>query len=186
MNQRSHRFYVVTGGPGAGKTSLIEVLRTHRYPSSVEAGRGVIESQVAIDGPALPWRDPLLFSELMLSWEMRSYRDAEKCDGPAFFDRGIPDVMAYLRLMNMTVPEHVHRAATNFRYNPTVFITPPWQDIFRQDRERRQDYAGGVRTYEYLAAAYTSLDYRLVEIPRIPVKDRAVFILDQLGLKAAG
>lgn len=181
MTSNSDRFHVITGGPGSGKTAIIDLLRSRGYPCSVEAGRGIIEDHVTIDGPALPWRDPMLFSELMLSWEMRSYRDAGQSAGPVFFDRGVPDVLGYLRLMNLPVPPHLHNAAIKFRYNQTVFIAPPWREIFRQDRERKQDFDEAVRTYEALAATYTSLDYRLVEIPRLPIKDRVLFLLDQLS-----
>lgn len=36
-----------------------------------EAGRAIIQDQVAIGGAALPWADRLAFSELMLGWELR-------------------------------------------------------------------------------------------------------------------
>jgi predicted ATPase len=123
----------------------------------------------------------MLFSELMLSWEMRSYHDAERSAGPVFFDRGVPDVLGYLRLMNLPAPAHMHNAAIKFRYNRTVFIAPPWREIFRQDRERKQDFDEAVRTYEALAATYTTLDYHLVELPRLSIEDRVLFILDQLS-----
>ncbi len=180
MNDTSDRFYVITGGPGSGKTALLEVLRLRGYRCSVEAGRGIIVDQVSIDGPALPWRDPQLFAELMLSWELRSYQLMKQDEGPAFFDRGVPDVVGYLRLMNIPVPEHMRRASAKFRYNRTVFIAPPWREIFRQDRERKQDFEEAVRTYEALSATYAGLGYELVEIPRLSPEERALFVLDRL------
>jgi predicted ATPase len=56
-------FFVVTGGlgPGSGKTALTDALEQAGSARTVEAGRGVIRDQVAIDGPALPWRDPIAF-----------------------------------------------------------------------------------------------------------------------------
>jgi len=176
------RFYIVTGGPGSGKTSLLEALRSRGYTCSVEAGRGVIQDQVSIAGRALPWDDRSLFAELMLSWEMRSYRMIQETTGPVFFDRGVPDVLGYLRLTAVPVPDHIKNAAQKFRYNQTVFITPPWREIFQQDRERKQDFDQAIRTYDALAATYKALDYKLVEIPRIPVEQRARFILDHLGI----
>ena len=83
------RFHVITGGPGSGKTSLIDALARAVHAHTVEAGRAIIQDQRAIDGPALPWRDPLAFAELMLSWELRSYRMAGAMAGPVFFDRGV-------------------------------------------------------------------------------------------------
>ena len=70
----AERFFVVTGGPGSGKSTLIDALERAGCARSVEGGRGIIQDQVAIGGTALPWSDPSAFAELMLSWEMRSYR----------------------------------------------------------------------------------------------------------------
>jgi len=104
VSTNSDRFHVITGGPGSGKTSLIKALRSRGYDFTVEAGRTIIQDQVAIDGRALPWRDPLHFAELMLSMDMQSYRLAAQSAGPVFFDRGIPDVLGYLRLMHIPAP----------------------------------------------------------------------------------
>jgi predicted ATPase len=48
---RFERFHVVTGGPGSGKTTLIEALARRGYAHTVEAGRAIIQDQTAIDGP---------------------------------------------------------------------------------------------------------------------------------------
>lgn len=171
------RFLVVTGGPGSGKSSLIDALQQSGYARSVEAGRSIIQDQTAIGGRALPWVDPALFAEMMLCWEMRSYQMAQLQNGLAFFDRGVPDVLGYLRFLNLPVPEHMRKAANTFRYNRHVFIAPPWQEIFRQDRERKQDFGEAVRTYETMVATYATLGYDLVEIPRVPVDERVRFML---------
>lgn len=181
-NEHSHRFHIITGGPGSGKTSVVDALRSRGFHCSVEAGRGIIQDQMKIDGRALPWRDPLLFAELMLSWEMRSYRHAELSTGPVVFDRGIPDVAGYLRLMNIPVPEHVHNALKEFSYNRTVFIAPPWPEIFRQDQERKQDIGEAQRTYDALVATYNSLEYDLIELPRAGVEERCQFILKHVSI----
>src|SRR5579864_1693772 len=102
----SDRFYVITGGPGSGKTSLLDALAAIGYQSSSEAGRALIQQQVAIGGRVLPWADRALFAELMLSWEIRSYQMAEKIPGLVFFDRGVPDVEGYLSLLKFPIPAH--------------------------------------------------------------------------------
>ena len=183
MNHNVERFYVITGGPGSGKTSIVEALRSRGHECSTEAGRAIIQDQITIGGSALPWSDRLLFAELMLQWEMRSYHFAEQSAGPIFFDRGVPDVIGYLRLIGVDVPEHMQKAAAEFRYHKTAFIAPPWQEIFRQDVERKQDFHEAQRTYESLFKTYTELCYDLVELPRVAVEHRVKFILDYLGMK---
>ena len=185
MQNDSDRFFVLTGGPGSGKTTLIEALRQAGFATSLEAGRGIIRDQSAIGGSALPWRDRALFAELMLSWEMRSYQVARDQPGPVFFDRGVPDTLGYLRLSGLPVPEHVSSAAGRFRYNPRVFVAPPWPDIFAQDEERRQTLDEAERTYHALAGVYTELGYELVPLPLAPVEARLRFVLAEAGLAQA-
>lgn len=174
------RFIVVTGGPGSGKSTLIDALERAGFGRTQEAGRSIIQEQVAIGGSALPWLDPALFAEMMLEWEMRSYRVAEQQGGTIFFDRGVPDVAGYLRLMKLPVPEHVKKATEIFCYHARVLIAPPWEEIFRQDRERKQDFGEAVRTYEALASTYQELGYQLVELPSTGVESRVQFVLQML------
>jgi len=170
-------FFVITGGPGSGKTTMINALEQAGFARTVEVGRGVIQDQMAIGGPALPWRDPAAFSELMLGWEMRSYRMAEQQTGPVFFDCGVPDVIAYLRLVRLPVPAHVENAAEVFRYRRRVFVASPWREIFTQGAERRQQFAEAERTCEALTETYEKLGYELVTIPRAPVVERVKFVV---------
>lgn len=172
-----NRFFVLTGGPGSGKSTLLDGLRAAGFAGSVEAGRGIIRDQAAVGGPALPWSDPALFAEQMLSWEMRSYRIATDNPGTTFFDRGVPDIIGYLRLTGLPVPDHVAKAATVFRYNRRVFIFPPWPEVFAQDAERRQTPEEAERTFRAVAEAYADDGYEAIEVPRAPVEERVRFVL---------
>ncbi|PBB24837.1 MULTISPECIES: AAA family ATPase [unclassified Mesorhizobium] len=183
MQNDSDRFFVLTGGPGSGKTTLIEALHRVGFATSVEAGRGIIRDQSSIGGTALPWSDRAMFAELMLSWEMRSYRNEVEQKGPVFFDRGVPDTLGYLRLSGLPVAEHISTAAKRFRYNRRVFIAPPWPGIFTQDQERKQTSDEAERTYHALAGVYVELGYELVPLPLAPVETRLRFVLAEAGLK---
>jgi len=178
MQLDGHHFFVITGGPGSGKSTLLDYLEQKGFRRSVEAGRSIIQEQTMIGGTALPWKDRILFAELMLSWEMRSYRQELKQGNtaPVLFDRGVPDVIGYLRLEGLDVPDHIQRAGELFRYNKRVFIAPPWPDIYRQDAERKQDLKTACRTFDTMAAVYTELGYELVELPRCSIEDRAEYI----------
>ena len=117
----------------------------------------------------------------MLSWELRSYRAAAAESGPVFFDRGVPDMVGYFRLLGRPAPSHVTRSAERFRYNRRVFLAPPWPAIFTQDAERKQTPEEAERTYEAMVAAYSSSGYHLVALPLASVEERVRFVLANIG-----
>ncbi|NUB14933.1 AAA family ATPase, partial [Azospirillum brasilense] len=137
MSDDTRRFIVVTGGPGSGKSTLIDALAREGHAHSVEAGRAIIQDQTAIGGPALPWIDPSAFAELMLCWELRSLRLAREQAGAGFFDRGIPDVIGHLRLMKRPVPAPLERAARRLRPPPAVLLAAPRPGSFGPGAQRR-------------------------------------------------
>ncbi|ARC38458.1 ATPase [Paracoccus yeei] len=174
--------FIVTGGPGSGKTSLIGALARQGFRSMPEAGRAIIRDQVRIGGSSLPWSDRSMFAELMLGWELRSWHEARALDGPVLMDRGIPDVIGYLTLCGLPVPAHVEAAASLYPYNKRVFIAPFWDAIFTQDSERRQDRQEAEATGRVMAQTYARLGYQMIELPRTSLEDRADFVKGWLSV----
>lgn len=169
-------FHIITGGPGSSKTTLIEALALEGFHHMPEAGRAIIRDQIAIGGTALPWSDRAAFAELMLAWELRSWHEAHAHTGPVIFDRGVPDVSGYMRMAGLPVPVYLSEAARLFRYQPRVFIAPPWRAIFVADIERKQDFAEAEATYEAMIMVYTELGYELMALPLASVAERARFV----------
>jgi predicted ATPase len=176
------RFFVITGGPGSGKTTLIEALASQGLTRSIEAGRAIIREQVAIGGDAVPWADRGAFAELMFNREMRSYHWAREIKGPVIFDRGIPDVIGYLTLEKLPVPEYMDNAARQFRYHGNVFIAPPWPEIFGQDTERKQTFEEARATHDVMAETYAAYGYSLVPLPLGSVEERVKFVVEYIGV----
>ena len=176
----SHHFHVVTGGPGAGKTTVLGLLAGRGYAVMDEAGRGIIRHRAITGGPP-PWQDPLLFAELMFSWEMRSLDLAAQRGGPVLFDRGIPDTIAYLRLCGLPVPDHMLRAARQVRYAGMVFLMPWWPEIYETDAERLQTPEVARQTADIVAGTWRELGYELVEVPRDGPDARGDFIATHIG-----
>ena len=66
-------FYVLTGGPGSGKTSVLQELERRGYICIPEVARPIIKEQISINGNALPWKNREKYSELMLQHSVRDF-----------------------------------------------------------------------------------------------------------------
>ena len=64
---------------------------------------------------------------------------------PVFFDRGIPECWGHAYRLDSDRRDPFLIAMADLRYNPTVFVTPPWKEIHKTDAERRHSYEEGIR-----------------------------------------
>lgn len=174
------RLHVITGGPGSGKTTLIAALAQAGIATSPEVGRQVIREQVAAGGTALPWADEKAFAEAMWSRELAAHAAALASGRTVVLDRGVLDVVGFLRLSGLPVPAHIDAAARTTRYNARAFLAPFWAEIYAQDAERKQSPGVAAATEAVMRRAYADYGYTLVELPRASVAERVRFVLDRL------
>lgn len=173
-------FHIFTGGPSAGKTSVIEALRARGHLCVDEVGRQIIQEQMAIGGNAHHGGDRRKYSELMLSRSIFTFQAVHERVRPVFFDRGIPDLVGYCSLIGVETSAHFLKAAALFRSNKKVFIFPPWPEIYGQDSERKQDFAEAHETWWVMAETYPQLGYELIEVPRAGISERVDFVLARI------
>ncbi|WP_373960101.1 AAA family ATPase [Vibrio gigantis] len=172
---------VFTGGPGSGKTSVIDALKNQGYRCAPEVGRKVIQQQVEQQGSALPWSDKVAFRDEMVREELANYQAFQASNLPVFFDRSIVDSYGYSLLETLPIPQFLLNSCNELEYNSKVFIFPPWDSIFVNDQERKQDFEEAVATYEKMVEAYTRFGYQLVEVPKSSVEERVEFILNSIN-----
>lgn len=77
----------------------------------------------------------------------------------------------------------MERAAEVFRYAQTVFIAPPWKDIYVQDAERKHSFGETVQTYHAMADAYGRYGYNLISLPLCGPRVWAEIILSSLYVR---
>jgi len=178
MNKQN--FYIITGGPGVGKTTLLEELRQRGYNCVHEVAREIIKEQMISGGDALPWMNTRKYSDLMLQASIDDFINFSVKEDIYFFDRGIPDTYGYEMLMKFEMNDVLKNAVREYRYNTKVFILPPWFEIYGTDNERKQDYDEALRTFDVMKRIYAELGYLLIEVPKLLVKERADFVLSNM------
>ena len=168
--------FIISGGPGAGKTTLLNALKVAGFAGSDEVSRPLIQEQVAQNSSCLPWTDLACFAQLALHRMITDYERAAQNPGITFFDRAIPDIIAYVRAGGLPVDASLYRAVRQYPYQQQVFMAPPWKEIYVNDSERWQTFAEAVTLHQALVATYQSLDFTIVDLPTASVADRVAFV----------
>ncbi|HIF9154281.1 TPA: AAA family ATPase [Photobacterium damselae] len=172
---------ILTGGPGAGKTSVINWLAQQGWLTFEEASRYLIIEQSQHDNGILPWTDLPRFADLCFTM-MSEQKRAAKQQPWAFCDRAMGDICAYLALGNQAISAELKLACSG--YYPQVFVFTPKQEIYQQDSERPHTFAEAMVIHQQLVATYQQLGYQVVEVPWGEIKKRAEWILARLGLES--
>ena len=186
LSFNSGKRYGLVGANGVGKTTLLENLRQRSFKVVPETARELIKAQQAIDGDALPWKNRKRYMELMFEGCKARYERTlqnRNPDEPVFFDRGFLDALCYASLEGLPIDQELKTYAETHRYHSQVFILPPWKDIYHTDTERTQDWNESVFTYNKMIQTYRGYQYDLMEVPILPVGERADFVLESIKAK---
>ena len=166
---------VLTGGPGAGKTTALDELRNRGYATGDDAARSIIRGRKRAGLSPRP--DPLTFSRQVFEKEIEAYRSATS--SPSFFERGIVEVVGSLLGARALNEDDGGRLLRDYRYQG-VFIFPPWEEIYCVDDERDHTFEHSVKVYQSTLRFYRRSAYEPVEVPLGTVENRVNFILDHV------
>ena len=172
---------LLTGAPGTGKTTVIEALINHHYYCLPEISRSIIleGQQEGVDQLFLS--DPDLFNNRILEGRIGQFKSCNTSNHDfVFFDRGLPDIMAYNNYINEAHDEKLVQALTDYRYDE-VFVFPPWQKIYQQDNERYETFNEATAIHHNIKTTLNELKYQFHLIPLDTIAARLHFIISTLN-----
>lgn len=174
------RKIVFAGGPGTGKSATLKALRQKGCQCLGEVSREVTIEAQAKGISQLFLEDPLLFSQKLLEKRIEQFHQAEQFERAlCFFDRGIPEVTAYMHYKNEAVPKEFIEANHKHTYDQ-VFIFPIWEEIYITDNERYEALEEAIEIDKHIRKTYKDLGYNLIEVPKASIDLRLDFILNNL------
>ena len=172
---------LLIGGPGTGKTSVLNELINRNYFCFPEVSREVTLKAKEEGIDQLFLTKPLLFSEMLLEGREQQYLDAQKSNSDlVFFDRGIPDVHAYMDFFKTEYPSIFIEKSKQYKYD-IVFHFSPWKEIHITDNERYESFEETCLIDTFLLKTYSELGYRTINIPFGTVYERVDFIINSLS-----
>ena len=146
-----------------------------------EVSRQLIRAQVELETKCVPWEDLNCFGDLALDKMVTDYKSVGDEGKITFFDRGIPDVIAYLKVGGLSVNERFFDAASKFRYAKEVFMAPPWAEIYVNDAERWQTFEEACVLHDALFSVYKALEYNIQMLPYVSVEERVDFVVEKIN-----
>ena len=162
--------FVLSGCSGGGKSTLIEALAARGHRTMPEPGRRVLRA----GGPA-PWVDLAGFLRACLALSVEDHARAAALAGPVIFDRCAVDALSGLAALGEPAPD------PGLRYAGTVFLAPPWPELFANDAERRHGMDEAVAEYMRLRGAFPAAGYAVDILPKVPVAERVAWIEARIG-----
>lgn len=170
--------YVITGGLGVGKTSIISLLKETMVTVG-EPARKLIAEHRAVTVDSTLEEDPELFVARLIVKSIEDYQSAST-EAITVFDRGLPDCVAYAAIYGIDTGPAMAAAIAN-RYEDPVFVAPPWREIFVNDEMRKATFAQAESFFSEVVTVYYALGYELIELPKVSVEERAALVESHLA-----
>ncbi len=171
--------YVITGGPGFGKSTVIDLLGKQGFPVCLEGARSILskESERIVDV-----RERVIppdFERTIADWRL-NFLLSVQTGTIAFSDRGLPDQIAYSWYKKKIPSAFIEELVARHHYAPTVFVAPPWEEIYGRDDIRQEGFEEALQIHDHILKAYLKYGYKIVNLPLVNPEARVQFILNFL------
>lgn len=171
----TNNWYVITGGPSTGKTTLLAELDKLGHRVVPEAARMVIDEGIAKGLTISQVRaDELAFQRdvLKLKQKVEAALDVNKL---TFLDRGMHDSLAYLRHYGFEIDDWVQELFKNSMYKKVFLLEPLPQYV--KDYARTEGGGFTKKMHKLLHDAYADFGMEPIHIPPVSVEERLKIIL---------
>jgi predicted ATPase len=169
-------WYVITGAPSSGKTTLLKELGELGYRVIHEVARAFIEMEME-QGQTLEKirADKETFENRVLHAKIAIEERLPK-DEVIIFDRAIPDSIPYFKLAGLDTKGVIEKSPRH-RYKK-VFVLDRLP--YAKDQARIEDQQTAARLDRELEAGYRTLGYEIKRIGVMSVQDRLKLILQEI------
>lgn len=174
------KWYVLTGGPNAGKTTVLRELEKLGHKAVGEAARAYVESRLAKGMTLEEIRSDIKsFQEAVFKNVHELHLAADK-DVVTFFDRGYHDAVAYLKYFGEEASDFMKNIANTNSYSK-VFVLDMLPYV--KDGVRDEDEETANALHQQLRETYKEYGHEVIDVPVLPPAERAQFILNHIDQK---
>lgn len=173
----TNNWRVITGGPCSGKTTLLKRLEKKGFHVVYEAARIFIDQEMK-KGRTLEQirNNELSFQREILEMKIRLEKKLPKKE-IIFFERGIPDSIAYYKLCGSSKNSYLEKAVHKSFYRK-VFLLERLD--YKKDYARTEDEKQAKKLELLLEETYRKLRFPMLKVPKMTIDERLKFILNNL------
>ncbi len=180
------REYVLTGGPGSGKSSIILALEADGQAVVREAAEDVIKLMQA-RGIAEPWKQADFQNRILDLQHLRELH-MSRTEGTLFIDRGTLDGLAYYNLQGVEPSGMMRREIENYEFAARGMygMQKRYEKVFlieslgscKRSAVRRENLMEAKELERLQAMNYVKMGYEIIRIAPGTVDERVTKILD--------
>ena len=168
---------VITGGPCAGKTTVIDILSRRGYKTTIEHARHYVDTQRVSGRTVAEIRKNMKeFQTGVLNMQIQQEADLD-VNEQVFLDRAMPDTLAYYQFLDLEYDDLLLEQCSKYCYR-RVFILDRLP--LSNDYARLEDEAAQIRIHNLIIKVYQSFPCPIVFVPVLPPEERVNFILKHL------
>ncbi len=175
MSPSKTKKYVLTGGPGSGKTTVLEILASRGYNIIPETAREILKKEQEKNSDALPWKEPIKFQDIIAERQYKTELALKEIE--VFLDRGLVDGYAYCKYYKVPIPKIIMNNGKNQYDKIFLFEQLPF---YQKDKNRKEDKESADLIHKLIKDAYLEFGYNVIDVPVLPPSERVDFILSKI------
>lgn len=176
MNSQNN-WYVITGPPSSGKTTVLKLLSKKGFKITEEVARKLIDQELKKGRTLEQIREnEIEFQKAQVNLKIQLEKSLSKNE-MIFFDRGMHDSIAYLKKCGITDEYELSEIAKLSKYKK-VFIFDLLQ--YSKDYARTETAEEAKEIDSLLEETYIKYGHTVVRVPVMKSEKRMEFILNNL------